>query len=100
DGTDLIAGEPLVKKRFALNRLAWLTYAGPITLDGINYNPGLDATYVTTLKTSYGFTDAFLQQGTAASIQKYFGLTWDSTGKSWRYNVHNRGGSTGTIRKL
>jgi hypothetical protein len=98
DGSDLAVGEPLVKKRFALNRLAWLTYAGPITLDGKSYNPDVSLTYVTALKNTYGFTDAFLWQGTDANIQKYFGLRWGSG--RWSYNLHNRGGITGAIRKL
>jgi Tfp pilus assembly protein PilX len=76
DGTAAVLGEPLVKKRFALNRLAWLTYAGPITLNGATYNPALANSYVSALKNTYGFSDAFLLQGTPANIYKYFGLNW------------------------
>ena len=111
DGTDLAVGEPLVKKRFALNRLAWLTYLGPIATASGTYNTLVPATYLTALKTTYGFTDAFLLQGTPANIQKYFGLTWalDSSGSTgagdseykWFYNVHlASSGGGGPILKL
>ena len=76
DGTSASAGDPLVIKRFALNRLAWLTYAGPITLDGSSYNPNLATSYINSLKRTYGLSDAFLLQGTPANIYKYFGLSW------------------------
>ena len=112
DGTDLIAGEPLVKKRFALSRLAWLTYAGPIANDkGTALNPGNDAgvsAIIAKLEGSYGFTDAFLKLGTADNIKRYFGLEWKAytvpetqvTTNIWWYDIHNRNGSTGPIRKL
>jgi Tfp pilus assembly protein PilX len=107
DNSLAVVGEPLVKRRFDLNRLAWLTYVGPITLDGATYNPQLATNYVSTLKSTYGFTDAFLLQGTKANIQKYFGMNWQvdssrSTGtgdgaSKWFYNVNLWGtGGTGT----
>ena len=52
DGTQAVEGEPLVKKRFPLERLAWITYKGPSADNG-------------------GDT-----QGTAANIFKEFGLVW------------------------
>jgi hypothetical protein len=96
DGTLAQTGEPLVKKRFALNRLAWITSVGPIAGPTGALNPTGDANVagiISTLESTYGFTAAFLQQGTAANIQNYFGLTWDGT-SSWNYNTHN-GGNTG-----
>ena len=75
DGTTAIVGEPLVMKRFALNRLAWLTYQGPSATRNLT-NPsatGPDAD-IATLENIYG--SAWLQQGTAANIKAYFGLTW------------------------
>ena len=34
DGTQAVIGEPLVKKRFALSKLAWITYLGPSARTG------------------------------------------------------------------
>ncbi len=92
DTTDAIVGEPLVKKRFPLNRLAWLTYKGPsarrntsaTTLTG----PDADIGY---LKQN-GVTKEWLDQGNDAAIQYYFGLTWDAKNK-WTYNH----GATGIL---
>jgi hypothetical protein len=104
DGSDLTVGEPLVKKRFNLTRLAWLTYAGPIAnAAGTALNPTGDpgvSAMITSLENTYGLADAFLKQGTASNIQKYFGLNWDATNHVWLYNLHNRDGATGAIRKL
>ncbi len=91
DGSTAVVGEPLVKKRFSLNRLAWITYAGPITTNGQSYNTNLDPSYVPTLKNVYGFKDAFLLQGTPQNIYNYFGLSWvpdsnNSTLNLWVYN--------------
>ena len=90
----------MVKKRFALSRLEWLTYAGPIANDaGTALNPTGDAgvgQIIQQLETNYGFSDAFLKQGTAANIKNYFGLNWVQTSGTnpgyWNY-VHNDGGS-------
>ncbi len=65
-------GELLVPHRFPLDRLAWLTYQGPIAPGG-NLNrtlakPLLDA----------GFSEDFLKLGTEANIASAFGLTWAS----------------------
>src|SRR5262249_36514513 len=53
----------------------------------------------------FGLTSAFLQQGTAANIQKYFGLIWDGTNERWNYvgqggsllsSINTLGSLTGT----
>jgi Tfp pilus assembly protein PilX len=86
DGSAANVGDPLVKKRFNLNRLAWLTYEGPIS-DGSNYGTATTAAQVnasnadiqqlaTYLNTYYGMSYAFLSQGTAGNIYNYFGLSW------------------------
>lgn len=80
-----VVGEPLVKKRFPLNRLAWITYKGPSATRGMN---DVD---MQSLQND-GITQAFLQQGTPENIQKYFGLTWNNTG--WTYS-HGIVGSSG-----
>ncbi|MGC3992179.1 MAG: hypothetical protein QM796_21295 [Chthoniobacteraceae bacterium] len=96
NGTSAQIGDPLVKRRFALNRLAWLTYAGPITLNGTSYNSQLDPSYVTALKDSYGFTDAFLLQGTPQNVFNYFGLSWvaDPNNSSLKVWVYSHDGTT------
>lgn len=87
DGSTAWVGEPLVKKRFALNRLAWLTFKGPSAsrnLDDADMKALLEA----------GISSAFLKQGDEAAIKKYFGLTWKSEKGYWVYD-HGILGSVG-----
>lgn len=64
-------GEPLVKKRFPLERLAWLTHKGPSALlpsSDADYNPG----------------------GTREAIKTHFGLTWEQSASGiyvWSYKA-------------
>ena len=100
DGSTALIGEPLVKKRFALSRLAWLTYKGPSANRNLT-TPDLDVAALI----SAGIPKSYLAQGTTANIQAYFGLDWDSTNNRWLYDVHNNGGapasgSVGPIMKL
>ncbi len=87
DGTAAVVGEPLVKKRFALNRLAWLTYKGPSALrtpiagntapSSSTSGGDYDLYELENSNTNtYGIPQSFLAQGTAANIQAYFGLVW------------------------
>jgi len=76
DGTIATPGEPLVKERFALNRLIWLTYKGP--------SQGRSGADIADLKTNLGITQDWLNQGTNANIQAYFGLLWNAAG-FWTY---------------
>ncbi|SDU27586.1 hypothetical protein SAMN05444156_3006 [Verrucomicrobium sp. GAS474] len=100
DGSTASVGDALVKKRFALDRLVWITYAGPIADDNGNLNPASDSgitTMIATLEETYGFAPTFLKQGGPANIKKYFGLEWkvdpaDSQHK-WFYDYHNTTGS-------
>lgn len=65
DGSKAQVGEPLVKKRFPLSRLAWITHNG---------NPPAGVT--------------------ATMIKDAFGLTWCPTMKRWAYDHgFNNGGS-------
>jgi hypothetical protein len=98
-------GDPLVKKRFPLNRLVWLTYQGPsanrtIPAASNSTSAGTDQD-MWLLVNKYGISTNFLAQGTAANIKQYFGLTWDGTKNAWTY-VHNDDGvGTGAaIKKL
>lgn len=87
DGSTAKVGDPLVNKRFALQRLAWITYKGPSSTRSQS-----DADIQSLINN--GITWDYLQQGTPENIQKYFGLNWDNANSRWKYNVHN-GGSTG-----
>ena len=108
DGTTAVVGEPLVKKRFALNRIAWLTFRGPIADASGNLNPNGDVG-VAAMITAYnnaGISTNFLQQGTTANILKYFGLQYGSVTDSsnvshnaWIY-MHGQSGKNGAIVNL
>lgn len=78
DGSQAAAGEPLVRKRFALNRVAWLTCQGP-SADRNGTDPDMQ------MLLRSGLTAEFLARGTAENIRKYFGLLWDGGGKRWTY---------------
>ncbi len=100
DGSTAIVGEPLVKKRFALNRLAWLTCDGPIAKDDgtlntsdSNINAIINYLAPTTAGATVLIPRSFLQRGGPANIKKYFGLTWvpsaagsTSPGGYWSYD--------------
>src|SRR5205807_2019330 len=74
DNTSAAIGEPLVKTRFPLSRLAWITYKGPsaVVYAANNSDPAI------TQLTAAGVTISTIQAGTAANIKKCFGLVWDS----------------------
>ena len=119
DGTIAYVGDYFVNRRFLLQRLNWLTYKGPsaTVANGGTRNavptsaPAIgDPDYDLWLLTRgalvgdvnsirFGLTSAFLQQGTAANILKYFGLVWqDATNQPdptqrerWNYVGHNGG---------
>ena len=86
DGAAALIGEPLVKKRFALNRLAWLTYLGPSAsrATATTGTTGNDADIG--LLESCGISKEWLDLGTQDNIYKYFGLYWDATNSRWVYN--------------
>jgi len=67
DGTTARPGEPLVKHRFPLSRLA-----------GVGSN-GVNAAGNTTM------VGGALAPATAATVQRDFGLVWDAGSRSWTY---------------
>jgi hypothetical protein len=91
DGTSLLVGEPLMNKRFPLDRLLWLTYKGPSQLL-LSANAS-DPLIVALLEE--GVTTEHLERGTPGNIQKAFGLRWqpgpgpDGLGGYWIYDVHS-----------
>ncbi|HEY8898826.1 MAG TPA: hypothetical protein VIM61_00225 [Chthoniobacterales bacterium] len=91
DGSTATSGEPFLKKRFPLSRLAWLTYDGPSK----DRTGGKDIERLTEL----GVTQGYLDQGTSTNIENAFGLTWDSATKRWTYKASLLSG-TGRIRVL
>jgi hypothetical protein len=96
-------GDPLVKKRFPLNRLVWLTYAGPSANRTIPTSSNASsADYdMWLLVNRYGISTNYLAQGTAANIKQYFGLTWSSSSNCWTYMHNDDGAGTGAaIKKL
>lgn len=117
DGTTASIGEPLLKTRFSLRRLSWITYAGPSASRTIP--PASPALAVTDpnydmwqLLYTYGVPQSYLQQGTAANVKASFGLVWDSriyaasprAGQQWVYDSPsstnsggNFTGTTGTV---
>lgn len=81
DGSKAIAGEPLVKKRFPLSDLAWLTYEGPSsTASAATKSALLDA----------GISQVVIDKGTVANIQSRFGLTWSSGVWTYRSGANTR----------
>jgi hypothetical protein len=113
DGTTANIKDPYVNKRFLLQRLNWLTYRGPSATRTIPASgPALgDADYDMWLLTRgaavadlnsirFGLTAAFLQQGTAANILKYFGLVWDTTNERWNYTSPSGGSPASSIATL
>lgn len=110
DTSPAIVGEPLLKNRFTLRRLSWLTYAGPSATRPIppaspvlpNTDPNYD---MWQLLYAYGIPQSYLLQGTAANIKASFGLVWDSrlyvasprAGQQWVYASPSSANSGGTF---
>jgi hypothetical protein len=74
DGTTAVVGEPLVKTRFPLSRLAWLTFKGP---SAVVYAANNNDSAITQL-TAAGVPLSTIKAGTSANIKASFGLVWDS----------------------
>lgn len=79
DGSPAAVGEPLVKKRFNLGRLAWLTYKGPSATRSLS-EPDMAA------QVANGITREWLLSGSDASVLNDFGLTWDNGNHYWVYS--------------
>ena len=106
DGTTAVVGEPLVKTRFPLSRLAWITYKGPSALRTLPPQsptlPTTDSNYdMWALQWLYGISASYLQAGTAANIKACFGLTFPTggtAGSPWTYT--NPSGAVAASRIL
>lgn len=86
DGARSIVGEPLVRRRFPLNYLSWITLEGPSSTASAAVKSAL---------ISSGIPSPVIQMGTSNNIQRYFGLTWSTNG-SWSY----RAGTNSPIKTL
>jgi hypothetical protein len=77
DLSKAIPGEPLVKKRFPLNRLAWITFKGP-SAENIS-DPVVQATITALGGNPLNPKDPvyqFVAQGNKTNIFNTFGLSW------------------------
>jgi hypothetical protein len=80
DGTRAVVGEPLVKTRFPLSRLTWITYKGPSASLATT-----DPVYTALINA--GVSTTTISAGTVANIQACFGLTFGGTiGAPWTYS--------------
>src|SRR5206468_3291416 len=99
DGTTAVVGEPLVKTRFPLNRLAWITYKGPsaVVYAANNSDP------VITALTAAGVSLSTITAGTAANIKACFGLTFPTggtAGSPWTYTNPTGTSAASAIMRL
>jgi hypothetical protein len=86
NGSSAFYGEPLVKNRFPLSRLAWITYKGPSASLAIGHDvdpsvttPATSDSVILALVNS-GVSLTTIRAGTAGNIKTNFGLVWDSRG--------------------
>jgi hypothetical protein len=106
DSTTAVVGEPLVKTRFPLSRLVWLTYNGPSALrvlpPQIPALPTTDPNYdMWALQWLYGVRTSYLQAGTALNIKACFGLTWVGTPTyAWTYTSPAGSSAANVIMRL
>ncbi len=108
DGSTAVVGEPLVKTRFPLRRLAWITYRGASALRTLPpQSPALPVTDTNydmwALQWIYGIPPSYLQAGTAANIKACFGLTYPvggAAGNPWTYTNPNGTAAATRILRL
>jgi hypothetical protein len=108
DVTTAVVGEPLVKTRFPLSRLAWITYNGPSASRTLPpQTPALqptDPNYdMWALQWLYGIPASYLQAGTAANIKACFGLSWPTAfipGSPWTYTNPTGTNAASAIMRL
>ncbi len=91
---------PLIRQRFPLSRLAWLTSEGPSAALGTSGTEGAIRTLLTAPSPSgYGLSTDFLAEGTADNILLHFGLEWSTTTRQWEY-VHAISGGIATLSEV
>src|SRR6266542_2618484 len=96
DGTPAVVGEPLVKTRFPLSRLAWITYKGPSASLATT-----DPIY--TALTLAGVSTTTISAGTVANVKTCFGLTFPTggaAGSPWTYTNHTTSTDTAPASRV
>lgn len=78
NGTPGKSGEPLVNRKFPLERLAWITCKGPSALL-------TDSDPVVVALTKNRVRLPLIHQGSPENIRNYFGLVWDAQNHLWIY---------------
>jgi hypothetical protein len=98
DGTTAAVGEPLVKTRFPLSRLAWITYKGP---SAVVYAANNNDPVITALTTA-GVSLSTIKAGTAANVKAAFGLSFltAGAGNPWTYTSPTGSGAATRILRL
>ena len=84
DGTQAVVGDYLIKRRFPLSRLAWITYKGPSA--NLQIGNDVDPSIVTPPTSdpvilqlvAKGVSLVTIRAGTDSNIKSAFGLVWDS----------------------
>ena len=109
DGTSAAVGDLLLKQRFPLSRLAWITYKGPSAtlqigkdVDPTLKNPATSDSIIIQLVNN-GISLATIRAGTAANIKTCFGLTFPpggTAGDPWTYTNPNGAGVATRILRL
>ncbi len=96
NGTTAVVGEPLVKTRFPLSRLAWITYKGPSASLATT-----DPVYTSLVNA--GVSSTTIAAGTAANIKACFGLTFPTggtAGSPWTYANPTGAAAASAIMRL
>ena len=111
DGTSAAVGDPLIKQRFPLSRLAWVTYKGPSAtlqigkdVDPTVSSPSTSDPIILALVATNGVNLSTIRAGTAANVKTCFGLVWDqrtpitsTVGAQWFYTSPNSANFGGTF---
>lgn len=109
DGSSAAAGDLLIKERFPLSRLTWITYKGPsATLLGKDLDPTLKSPPtsdpIILALVANGVSVSTIRAGTATNIKTCFGLVWDqrtpitsTVGAQWVYTSPSSANLGGTF---
>lgn len=109
DGSTAVVGEPLVKRRFDLRQLSWLTYKGPTATRIYSGSENADMIQMTNCGISINYltngSTIISSRGGAANetnnnIYNAFGLTFNTTNGYWRYTATNPAGAILTLSEV
>ena len=110
DGTTANAGDLLIKQRFPLSRLFWITYKGPTAtlqigkdVDPTVNSPPTSDPIIQQLVLTNGVSLSTIRAGTAANVKACFGLTFPNGGAAgdpWIYTNPTGAGVATRILRL